>query len=73
MVSIEVYEVNPNDDPALKTFGKTSEPVRESQLLLALLSQYQGYKKTFSVILKPVDNVLKKNNLLEKKSPRWKR
>lgn len=71
MVSIEVYEVNPNDDPALKTFGKTSEPVRESQLLLAFLSQYQGYKKKFSVILKPVGNVLKvKSNFFDKKSPR---
>lgn len=67
MVSIEGYEVDPNDDAALKTFRKTSAPVRESQLLLAFLRQYQGYKKIFSVILKPVDHVLK-NNLLEKKA-----
>ena len=37
MVSIEGYEVDPNDDAALKTFRKTSAPVRESQLLLAFL------------------------------------
>ena len=29
VVSIEVYEVNPNDDATLETLGKTSEPVRE--------------------------------------------
>ena len=47
MVSIEGYEVDPNDDTALETFGKTSEPVRESQLLLAFLRHYQDYKKIF--------------------------
>lgn len=58
MVSIEVCEVNPNDDPALKK--NPSESMRESQLLLAFPSHYQGYEKKLSVILKPVDNVLKK-------------
>lgn len=74
MVSIEGYEVNPHDDAALETSGKTSESVRESQLLLAFLRQYQSYRKKFSVILKPVGNVLKvKKIFFDKKSPRWKR
>lgn len=47
MVSIEGYEVDPNDDAALEPFGKTSEPVGESQLLFAFLRHYQDYKKIF--------------------------
>ena len=74
IVSTEGYVVDPNDDAVLETIGKTSETVRESQLLLAFLRQYQSYKKKFLVILKSVNNVLKvKSNLLEKKSPRYKR
>ena len=72
IVSTVWYVVDLNDDAVLETFGKTSETVRESQLLLAFLRQYQSYKKKFSVILKSVDNVLiVKSNLLKKKiSPR---
>ena len=33
MVFIEGYEVDPNDDAALETFGKTSKPVKESKLI----------------------------------------
>ena len=40
MVSIEGYEVDPNDDGALETFEKISQLVRESQLRLAFLRQY---------------------------------
>ena len=55
MVSLEGYEVDPNNDAALETLGKMSEPVGESQLLFAFIRHYQDYKKKFSVTMKPVN------------------
>ena len=50
MISIKIYEIDPSDDAAFETFGKTSEDVRESQLLFAFFRHFQGYNEMFSVI-----------------------
>lgn len=70
MISIEIYEIDPSDYAAFETFDKTSEYIRESQLLFAFFRHFQGYNKMFSVIKIGRQKEMKKKNIKIKKKVR---
>ena len=74
ITSKDRYHVNPDDAVALANFQKPPKTVVELRSLLGFLCHYQGYVKNFSIILKPLYDLLKvENNSPEIKAPNRKR
>ena len=53
------YQAYPDDAVALENFRKTSKTVGELRSHLGFFGYYRGYVKNFSIILKPLNNILK--------------
>ena len=74
IISKDGYQANPDDAVALENFPKPPKTVGELRSLLGFLGYYRGYVKNFSIILKPLYDLLKvENNSLEIKEPNRKR
>ena len=74
IISKDGYQADPDDAVALENVWKPPKTVRELRSLLGFLKYYQGYVKNFSIILKPLYDLLKvENNSLKIKEPNRKR
>ena len=53
------YQAYPDDAVALENFRKPPKTVGELRSRLGFFGYYRGYVKNFSIILKPLNNILK--------------
>ena len=73
IISKDDYQADPNDAAALENFRKPPKTVGELRSLLEFLGYYRGYVKNFSIILKPIYDLLKGDSSKEIKPPKEKR
>ena len=73
IISKDGYQADPNDAVALENFRKPPKTVGELRSLLGFLGYYRGHVKNFSIILKPIYDLLKEDSSKEIKSPKGKK
>ena len=59
IISKEGYQADPDDAVAIENFRKPPKTVGELRSLLGFIGYYRGYVKNFSIILKPIYDLLK--------------
>ena len=74
MILKDGCQADPDDAAALENVQKPLKTVGELRSLLRFLGYYRGYLKNFSIILKPLYDLLKvENNLPEIKATKGKK
>ena len=73
IISKDGYQADSNDVVALENFRKPPKTVGELRSLLGFLGYYRGYVKRFSIILKPIYDLLKGDSSKEIKPPKGKK
>lgn len=73
IISKEGYQADPNDAVALEKFRKPPKTVGELRSLLGFIGYYRSYVKNFSIILKPIYDLLKGDSSQEVKTPKGKK